>query len=152
MLDQWSLSPRFQPNPGPSIPQILKLWQVFLDNYNVLVKLFHAPTVQLIVYEAVGGGQGMDKAKKALLCAIYQCAIMTMNDDECTVHMNEPKEPLLRRYSAATQRALARADFLKTTDPVTVQALTLFLVSSLVHATQRPCLTKRKNSKQAATG
>lgn len=129
MLNQWSLSPRFQTDPGPSIPQILKLWQIFLDNYNVLVKLFHAPTVQLIVYEAVGGEQGMDKSKKALLCAIYQCAVMTLNNDDCMEQMNEPKETLLRRYSATTQRALARADFLKITDPVTVQALTLFLVS-----------------------
>lgn len=139
MLDQWSLSPSFQTNPGPSIPQILKLWQVFLDNYNVLVKLFHVPTVQLIVYEAVGGEQGMEKSKKALLYAIYQCAVMTMNDDECIAQMNEPREALLRRYSAATQRALARADFLKTTDPVTVQALTLFLVSPLIHVLLGHC-------------
>ena len=54
---------------------------------------------------------------------------MTLSDYECVAHMSEPRKTLLRRYSAATQRALARADFLKTTDPVTVQALTLFLVS-----------------------
>lgn len=114
---------------GPSISQKLKLWQIFLDNFNPLVKLFHAPTVQLIVHQAVIDSGSLGKSQKALLRAIYQCAVITLSDEECVVQLNEPREILLGRYMIATQQALVRAEFLKSTDLISLQALTLYLVS-----------------------
>ncbi|KAM7197272.1 C6 transcription factor domain containing protein [Rhypophila sp. PSN 637] len=113
----------------PSIPQILKLWQIFLDNFNPLVKLFHAPTVQLIVHQAVVDSGSLGRSQKALLRAIFQCAAVTLTDDMCIAQLNESREVVLSRYSAATKQALVRADFLKSTDRTTLQALTLYLLA-----------------------
>src|SRR5690554_2706026 len=36
----------------PTVPQIMLLWQIFLNNFDPLVKLFHAPTVQVAISDA----------------------------------------------------------------------------------------------------
>ncbi|KAM7198417.1 C6 transcription factor domain containing protein [Naviculisporaceae sp. PSN 640] len=114
---------------GPSLPQILKLWQIFLDNFNPLVKLFHAPSVQLIIHQAVVDSGSLGKSEKALLCAIYQCAVITLTDEECMAQLNEPRGTLFSRYSLMTQQALVQTGFLKSTDLTSLQAFTLYLLA-----------------------
>ncbi|KZM22842.1 sequence-specific DNA binding RNA polymerase II transcription factor [Ascochyta rabiei] len=43
----------------PQPTEAFKLWQVYLDNINPLVKLFHAPTVQQTIAEANGNLDGI---------------------------------------------------------------------------------------------
>ncbi|CAJ2509007.1 Uu.00g140330.m01.CDS01 [Anthostomella pinea] len=130
IFNQWSPAVGELNHPGPTIPQILKLWQVFIDNFNPLIKLLHAPTVQATIHEAVAGDGSLNKSSKALWSSIYLCAVTTLTDEECITQMDEPKGTLLTRFAAMTQHALQQAEFLKATNPVTLQALTLFLLAS----------------------
>ena len=66
---------------------------------------------------------------EALMFAIYAAAVSSLDNDECVSTMGESRSVLLTRYSTATQQALIRAQYLKTSDLVVLQAYTLFLVS-----------------------
>lgn len=115
---------------GPDIHHTLKLWQIFLDNFNPLVKLFHAPTIQQLICEAIATDyHSVAKSTKALMAAIHLCAVTTLTDEECISQLSDPKTTLLRRFSCLAQHALVQAEFLRTTDPAILQALTLYLVS-----------------------
>lgn len=114
------------------------LWQTFLNNFNPLVKIFHAPSVQSIIYEAINDLKSTSPPNEALLLSIYLSAVTTMNDQECRRLMCESKQALFAKFSNATQQALANAEFLKCTDLVILQALTLYLVS-LSFPTLRIC-------------
>ncbi|KAK5652406.1 hypothetical protein OQA88_10598 [Cercophora sp. LCS_1] len=114
----------------PSIQQTFRLWQTFLDNFNPLTKILHAPTTQQLISTAVAGANGPDANTEALLFAIYLCAVTTMTEQECMDQLGEPKMNLFNRYSHATKRALCNAQFLQSTDLVVLQALTLYLLAS----------------------
>lgn len=131
MLAQWTLDVPDNIYTGPDIAQTLKLWQIFLDNFNPLVKLFHAPSIQQLICEAIAADPcNVAKSTKALMAAIYLCAVTTLTDEECISQLSESKTTLLRRFSCLAQQALVQAEFLRTTDPAVLQALTLYLVSS----------------------
>ena len=114
----------------PTIPQIMGLWSIFLANVDPLVKIFHAPSMQQMISEAVTNIEAITSAHEALLFAMYLSAITTLNDDECLRVMGEHKQPLWTMFSNATQQALVNAGFLRCTDLMILQALELYLVSS----------------------
>jgi len=113
---------------SPTILQILKLWQVFLDNFNPLVKLFHVPTIQPAISDAIIDIHSLGPSKRALVCAILLCAVCTLTDQDCIDQVGESKTQLSHQLSHATQQALIGAGFLKSTDLTVLQALTLYLV------------------------
>ncbi|CAI4217117.1 unnamed protein product [Parascedosporium putredinis] len=112
----------------PSVPQIMFLWNTFLSNVDPLVKLFHAPTVQDMISQATMKLDALSQPAEALMFAIYLCAVMTMNEQQCLRGLETSKETLLKRFSNATQQALVNAKFLQYPDAVNLQALTLYLV------------------------
>lgn len=119
-----SLRP-FHPTPG----QIFKLWQVYLDNINPLIKVFHAPSVQQIISNASGSLDDVPKNVECLMFGIYCTAIESLGNSECIAIMGEPKDVVSQRFKTASHLALIRASFLKTSDPIVLQALVLFNTS-----------------------
>lgn len=113
----------------PRPVEAFKLWQAYLDNVNPLIKLFHAPTVQQIISEANGNLDEMPRSVEALLLAIYCIAVESLSDGECTAITGEPKIMARQRFRTGAQQALINASFLKTSDLMVLQALTLFVVS-----------------------
>ncbi|KAK3353999.1 C6 transcription factor domain-containing protein [Lasiosphaeria hispida] len=118
---------------SPPVSQIFRLWQTFLDNFNPLIRLFHAPTTQQLISDAVADPRGPNVSAEALLFAIYLCAVTTMTNQECLDQLSEEKAGLIRRFSHATQQALRNAQFLKSTDLIVLQALTLYLFARRPH-------------------
>ena len=114
----------------PQPVHIFRLWQTFLDNVNPLSKVIHAPTVQHQILEAIANLENVSRSMESLLFAIYATSVNSMNNKECETILGESKQILLTRFVKATERALIRASFLKSTDLVVLQALTLFLVSN----------------------
>ncbi|CAI6309239.1 unnamed protein product [Periconia digitata] len=114
-------------HPHPA--QVFKLWQTYLDNVNPLVKVFHTPTVQQIVSSAAGSIEDIPKNTEALLFAIYAVSVESLSEPECLSIMDESKTGVSRRFRSATQVALVNANFMKSSDPMVLQALTLFIAS-----------------------
>lgn len=83
------------------------------------------------------------KSIRALMSAIFLCAVTTLQDEDCIAQFNEPKKILLHRFSCMTQQALVGCELLKSTDPVILQALTLFLVRlALFHSGHSPLVVR----------
>ncbi|KAJ4367726.1 hypothetical protein N0V86_009847 [Didymella sp. IMI 355093] len=109
--------------------EAFKLWQTYLDNINPLIKLFHAPTVQQLISEAYGNLNGVSRNAEALLFSIYCIAVESLSDKECISITGESREVIRKRFRTGAQHALINASFLKTSDLIVLQALTLFIVS-----------------------
>ncbi|QBZ59136.1 hypothetical protein PoMZ_04096 [Pyricularia oryzae] len=117
-------SMELQPSPG----HIFRLWQVFLDRVNPLIKLVHVPSLQPYLVEATAGAP-LPKNIEALLFSIYTLAAVSLSDAECTSILGYGREAALHRFSSGVRASLIRIGFLKTHDLTTLQALVHYLIS-----------------------
>lgn len=115
----------------PQPVESFRLWQAYLDNVNPLIKLFHAPTVQQMLTEANSNLKNVPRNVEALLFSIYCIAVESLSDRECIAISGGHKEVARQRFRSGAQHALINASFLKTSDVMVLQALTLFIVSLL---------------------
>ncbi|TLD15492.1 uncharacterized protein PgNI_01489 [Pyricularia grisea] len=113
-----------QPSPG----HIFRLWQVFLDRVNPVIKLVHVPSLQPYLVEATAGAP-LPKNIEALLFSIYTLAAVSLSDAECTSILGYGRDAALHRFSSGVRSSLMRIGFLKTHDLTTLQALVHYLIS-----------------------
>ncbi|KFA54251.1 hypothetical protein S40293_07804 [Stachybotrys chartarum IBT 40293] len=113
----------------PSTVDIFKLWQIYLDNVNPLLKVTHAPTVQVRIIEAVGNISNIPSPFEALLFSVYCMAVFSIEDEQCLSIFATPKHDLLTKYQFGCQQALTNAGFLRSADRDTLTALYLYLLS-----------------------
>lgn len=115
----------YHPSPG----QIFKLWQVYLDNINPLIKVFHMPTIQHIISDASADLDHVPKNVECLMFGIYCTAVESLANTECMAILGEPKAVVSQRFKTAGHLALIRCSFLKTSDLMVLQALVLYNTS-----------------------
>ncbi|KAI0853539.1 fungal-specific transcription factor domain-containing protein [Daldinia vernicosa] len=113
-------------HPLPS--QIPFFWQVYQENVDPLVKILHVPTMNKIIRELRSNMDDISPGMEALMFAIYYASITSMEDNEVKINFGADKAQLIKKYRFATEQALAKANFLVTSELVVVQAFTLFLV------------------------
>ncbi|GJD03405.1 fungal specific transcription factor [Colletotrichum higginsianum] len=111
----------------PEPRQIYKLWQIFVEAANPLLKIVHVPTLQQRVLDASWNPSGASKPLTALLFAIYTLAATSTSGEDCLAVFGETRAALSARYRDAAFRALAEAEFLTTPDFEVLQAFVLFL-------------------------
>ena len=87
----------------PSAKQIYKLWEVFLNNVNPLVKVIHVPTVQRQLLEASVDLENVPRPFEALIFAIYTGTIISMKNEECLEITGFSKLPLQKQYYKVSQ-------------------------------------------------
>ena len=116
-------------HPTPS--QISILCTLYLRNCDPVYKVLHRPTLLRQVRAAsanlddIPGGKGME----ALLFSMYYCAVISLAPEQCLQMFQCERDLILTKYRRGVEIALGKADFLNSTEVVTLQALTLFLVS-----------------------
>ncbi|KAI0895371.1 fungal-specific transcription factor domain-containing protein [Annulohypoxylon nitens] len=113
-------------HPLPS--QIPFIWQVYQENVDPLVKILHVPTMSKVIRELRSNMNDISPGMEALMFAIYYASITSMGEDEVKINFGADKGQLINKYRFATEQALAKANFLVTSELVVVQAFTLFLV------------------------
>ncbi|KEF54425.1 uncharacterized protein A1O9_09592 [Exophiala aquamarina CBS 119918] len=113
----------------PSPENIMKLWQIFLDNINPMTKLIHQPSFQKIIVQSMSQLDNLPRSLEALMFAIYTTAVFSLDDDESEMKLGESRKVLLMRYRHATRGALARAKFMATSELPVLQAFMLYLLS-----------------------
>jgi hypothetical protein len=116
----------------PQPMDIVRLWQMFLDNVNPLVNVIHAPTIQHQILETSTNLESVSKGMEALLFSIYLLAITSIDDVRCKEVFGEDRMLLLARYRFGAQQALLNAEFLRPSNLLVMQALLIYLVSHLV--------------------
>ncbi|KAH0170793.1 hypothetical protein KCU67_g2474, partial [Aureobasidium melanogenum] len=113
----------------PDHVQIFKLWQVYLDNVDPLLKVTHTPTLQVRLIDATGNLSDIDPSLEALMFGVYCVAIMSLTDMECLDLFASERDGLLQRYRFGCQQALLKCGFLQTDDRDCLTALFLYLVA-----------------------
>ena len=113
------------PEPG----QIFRLWQIYLDNVNPLLKVTHTPTLQGRIIEAASNVASIEPTLAALMFSIYCVSFLSLTDGECREIFGSSKEDLLTKYQFGCQQALLNSEFLRSGDRECLTALFLYLVS-----------------------
>ncbi|CAM1509677.1 Fc.00g000120.m01.CDS01 [Cosmosporella sp. VM-42] len=114
----------------PSPLHIFRLWQLFLDNVNPLVKILHAPTVQQQILDASADLGRVSGSTEALMFGVYSMSIASITTEECNAFFGKEKDLLLAQYQAGARKALTNAGLLKSSDLVILQAFALYLLSN----------------------
>ena len=113
----------------PEPAHIFRLWQIYLDNVDPILKVTHTPTLQGRIIEAAGNTANVPPNLEALMFSIYCMSILSLQDDECLAMFLSSKEDLLTRYQFGCQQALSNCRFLQSNDRDCLTALFLYLVS-----------------------
>ncbi|KAK1240293.1 hypothetical protein MKX08_007735 [Trichoderma sp. CBMAI-0020] len=112
----------------PDSKHVFKLWQIFADNVNPLIKIIHAPTLQDKILDAAWTPKSTAKSLEATMFAVYALAVASMKPASCIDLFGENKQVLVNRYRRGALQALSGTNMLSTRDMEVLQALTLVLM------------------------
>ncbi|KXJ96259.1 fungal-specific transcription factor domain-domain-containing protein [Microdochium bolleyi] len=112
----------------PPQTQIPFIWQVYVDNVDPLIKVLHVPTMSKTIRALRNHMEDLSPGMEALLFSIYYAAVTSMEPSEVVSSLGAEKSTLTDQYRFACEQALAKADFLTTTEIVVAQAFAIFLV------------------------
>jgi hypothetical protein len=111
---------------------IPKLWAVFIDRVDPVVKIMHRPTFYASLMNGVQNLQSVSRPFEALMFAFYVTTIASLNDDEFFDQFGEQRSITLARYRIGAKQALANAEFIRSSSLTTLQAFIMFIVSKMI--------------------
>ncbi|KAK9564461.1 hypothetical protein V6Z88_002537 [Aspergillus fumigatus] len=106
-----------------------RLWQIYLENVNPLLKVTHTPTLQPRIVDAVCDLGNIHPTLEALMFSIYCIAVMSLTDNECHRLLRSSKEDLLARYRLGCRQLLIKCRPWQFTNVDGLTAVYLYLVS-----------------------
>ena len=112
----------------PNPVQIFRLWQIYLDNVNPLLKVTHTPSLQNRIIEASGDIKKISRDLEALMFGVYCTAIVSLSMDDCLTTFGSTRDNLLTKYQFGCQEALFNCEYLRTSNIDCLTALILYLV------------------------
>jgi hypothetical protein len=112
----------------PEQVQIFRLWQIYLENINPLLKVTHTPTLQARIIDAASDVANISPTLEALMFSIYCVSIQSLVEDECRTIFGSPREDLLTSYQFGCQQALLNCGVLRSSDRDGLTAVYLYLV------------------------
>ncbi|KAL9081336.1 MAG: hypothetical protein Q9159_007344 [Coniocarpon cinnabarinum] len=110
-------------NLHPEQFQIFKLWQIYMDNVNPLLKVIHCPTTQMRIIEAAGDVGHASPTLQALMFGIYSVAVFTLTERDSNATFHASRQELLARYQLGCQQALIACGFSNASDREALVAL-----------------------------
>ncbi|KAK4934878.1 hypothetical protein LTR10_023951 [Elasticomyces elasticus] len=115
-------------HPSPS--QIFRLWQIYLDNVNPLLKVTHTSTLQPRIITAAGNLSNIEPTLEALMFSIYCVSVLSLVDDECRSFFGSSRTDLLTSYQFGCQEALMSCRLLRSSHADSLTAFFLYLVAA----------------------
>lgn len=113
----------------PDPVQIFRLWQIYLDNVDPLLKVTHTHSLQPRIIEAASNVANTPRTLQALMFSIYCIGIRSVTTEECRSLFGSSKEQLLIEYQYGCRQALWASKFLQSDNRDCLTALFLYLVS-----------------------
>ncbi|RHZ46895.1 putative C6 transcription factor [Aspergillus thermomutatus] len=131
----------------PSVQILPKLREIYVDRVDPLVKILHLPTFWTALTNGLRHPAERSKSLEAMMFAFYLAIVSTLNDDECQDLFGVSQSVTYPRYRLASRQALVNARFLSTSDPMTLQAYAMFMVSDAIQPfftslTKKMCVRK----------
>lgn len=114
----------------PDPVQIFRLWQIYMDNVNPLLKVTHTPSLQGRIIDASSDITKLNPILEALMFSIYCMATLSLLEEDCQTIFGSAQIDLLSRFQFGCQQALLKAGFLRSSDRDCLTALYLYLVSA----------------------
>jgi hypothetical protein len=119
----------------PSYAHSGVLFQLYFANVDPVCKILHRPTATTYFsnLEALVDpltNQFKFKSFAAVTFAMYFAAVVSMPPEECLTQLGDSKDVLVVRFRRDTEVALVAADFLNSLEIITLQALTIYIVST----------------------
>lgn len=107
------------------------LLDIYLHQVDPILKILHRPSLcsYLIEGKSYLGYPREHPVPAALASAVLYMASSIIAEDQCLALLAEKKETVLTRHKDDAKTALAKVDFLVTTDLTVLQAFVLSLVS-----------------------
>jgi hypothetical protein len=124
----------------PNQIHIFKLWQIYLENVNPLLKVTHTPTLQSRIIDAAGNVARINPNLEALMFSIYCVAVHSITQTDCHTIFGLSRQDALANYQLGAREALLNCGFLKTVDLDCLTALHLYLVSLLSSPSRKNCV------------
>ncbi|KAL7935999.1 fungal-specific transcription factor domain-containing protein [Trichoderma chlorosporum] len=123
----------------PSSSDFLTIFDVFQENVDPVVHIFHRPTMRRTVTEVLPllDGSSLDRMTEVVVFSICYAALTSLSDEDCQKLLREERRVLLSRYRYATEQSLSRARFLESQNLGILAALILFLVCLRRHDESR---------------
>lgn len=112
----------------PEQVQIFRLWQIYLENIDPLLKVTHTPTLQARIINAVSNLEGITPSLEALLFSIYCISVLSLTNQQCHDLFGSPRVELQARYHFACQQSLLNSKVLQSGSVESLTALYLYLV------------------------
>lgn len=113
----------------PTQVNIFKLWQIYLDNVDPLLKVTHTPTMQTRIINATGDLSKLQPAFEALMFSIYCIVLYTLTDDECVAILDASRESVLPAFRLGVHQSLRKAAALRGDNLDCLTAMFLYFVS-----------------------
>lgn len=112
----------------PSPTDAFRLWQIFVDNVDPLIKIVHTPTLQSKLLQASVSPDAIEPSFEALMFAIYYAATITTQTIDADVWRHSRASDLAT-YRWALNQSLCQASFFqRSRDIVSLQAFVIYLV------------------------
>ncbi|KAH8690685.1 fungal-specific transcription factor domain-containing protein [Talaromyces proteolyticus] len=117
----------------PSQREVSQLWQAYITNVNMHIKVLHIPTVQSMLFAAIKDLKNVPYDFNALMFAIYFCATSSLDPVSVGRVLGQERHAALRRFQQGIEQCLSRASFLELPTVTSLQAFVMFLMSARVH-------------------
>ncbi|CAI6061762.1 unnamed protein product [Clonostachys chloroleuca] len=121
---------RYQPTMVTDFPTLdpitgFKLWQIYLERVNPLLKIIHAPTVQSLIVSATADIKLAPLDQQALVYSIFGLAVSALRSDEITDILGggKQREDFLQEVLTAVSVSLAHFGSFGRYNMAVVQAL-----------------------------
>jgi hypothetical protein len=105
------------------------LWEIYIKNVEPLVKIFHVPSMQRVIENAISNTGHNSIEIDCLLAAIKLAAVTSLTDEQCLLFLASSRSSLLKIFSLEVQSTLKSSNFMTSHDLITLQAYVIFLVS-----------------------
>ncbi|PVH69422.1 hypothetical protein DL98DRAFT_473771 [Cadophora sp. DSE1049] len=105
----------------------VQLWQAFVNNVDPMIKIFHTPSTQAVVYAAIKHPNEAGAGTAALLLAIYFAATASLSHNSVVNILGQGKNTALNHFKRGLEQSLAASKFLDKPNLMTLQAITLYL-------------------------
>ncbi|KIX95240.1 uncharacterized protein Z520_09157 [Fonsecaea multimorphosa CBS 102226] len=125
--DQIRCSSEWKPLLQPTRSGLRRLWSIYLENVDPIIRVIHRPTVKRVVDQAVFDGGVTGKGWNALVLAISFAAVASLEPKDIPAVVGDDTEALYTSYKAATEQALKEANFIETHDLRVLQAFVILL-------------------------
>lgn len=105
-----------------------QLWQIYLNNVDVFIKILHVPTTQAAVFAAINNPKQTLPDLDALLFSIYFAAITSLRPAEVEAGFGGERKNILQGYQRGLELSLHAASFLDSPTVTALQAMSIYLV------------------------